>query len=407
MHRAERVAVQPPTANTCPDHAGEGRITTLSPESSADVAVIGGGLIGLSVAWRLAAARLSVTLVDPGERRGASHVSAGMLAPVAEAQFGERDLLALNLESWRRYPRFIAELEEATGAWTGYAQCGSLLVARDSDDNASLERDFQYRVRLGLDVERLSAAECRRLEPRLAPSVRGGVLARGDHQVDPRRLCAALEAACIHAGVRIVRGSASLLLTRNRVAGINMGDMSTACDTVVVAAGCWSGSIAGIPVGAVPRVHPVKGQVVRLMAPPGQALVQHVIRGPDVYVVPRREGEIVVGATVEERGYDTTVTAGAVYALLRDARELIPDVAEAQFAESSAGLRPATADNAPLIGATEIQGLVLATGHYRNGVLLTPITADAVVALCATGALPEPAAPFTPLRFSGRVEVPA
>jgi len=321
--------------------------------------VVGGGVIGLSAAWRLAQRGDAVTLYDPAPGSGASHVAAGMLAPVTEVHYGEEAVLELNLESARRYPRFVAELERATELTTGYQPSGTIVVARDGDDLAALDRLSSFQRDLGLEVTRLRAGVCRELEPGLAPGIRGGLLVAGDHQVNPRLLVAALLQGCRHAGVRFVA---------ERVTEIPAGDVT------VIAAGCWSGDIGGVDIS----VRPVKGQLLRLR---GKAGIERTVRGLDCYIVPRPDGEVVVGATVEERGFDTTVTAGAIYELLRAAVELVPDVAELELAEASAGLRPATADNAPLI---ERRGdVVIATGHYRNGVLLAPLTADLVAELVA------------------------
>lgn len=321
------------------------------------LAVVGGGVIGLSTAWRLARAGHAVTLYDPAPGSGASGVAAGMLAPVTEVHFGEEKLLELNLESARRYPRFIAELEAATDMPTGYHPSGTLVVARDRDDLAVLDRLSEFQRSLGLEVTKVRPGVCREMEPGLAPGIRGGLLVAGDHQVDPRSLVAALLEACGRAGVSFVAERVNELPD---------------ADVVVVAAGVWSPDVADVP------VRPVKGQVVRLR---GKAGIDRVVRGLDVYIVPRQDGEVVVGATTEERGFDTTVTARAVHDLLRDAIELVPDVAELELVEASAGLRPATPDNRPII---ERKGhVIVATGHYRNGVLLAPLTADTVCELVA------------------------
>ena len=371
-----------------------------------DVAVIGGGVIGLAIAWRAAQQGLRVTLADPAPGNGASHVAAGMLAPVGEARFGESGLLELSLESWRRYPRFTSELEAVSGQPSGYRECGTLLVARDADDHASLAREYRFRIALGLHVERLTSRQCLALEPGLAPSIRGGILAAGDHQVNPRMLIAALLAACARAGVEVVRSRASLLLTGGRAAGAMTDDgRELAAAAVVIAAGCWAPLVSGLPGDAVPPVRPVKGQILRLRGSASPA--QRVIRGLDAYVVPRDDGTVVIGSTVEERGYDTTVTAGGVYGLLRDARELLPDVAELELVEAAAGLRPGTPDNAPLIGATSVPGMLMAAGHYRNGVLLAPITAEIVTAALAGRTLPPGAEAFAPGRFAKPAPVPA
>jgi glycine oxidase len=369
------------------------------------VIVIGGGAIGLSAAWRLSSAGLTAIVVDPAPGTGASHVAAGMLAPVGEATFGERSLLELSLASWRLYPSFVAELEEATAMSTGYSRCGMLVVARDSDQNAALERDFRFRASLGLAVQRLTSSECRMLEPRLSPSVRGGVLVVGDAQVNPRRLSAALQRACADRGVEIVRERGAVLVERNRVVGVRLEDQRVfATPIVVLAAGCWSAQVEGVPREAVPPVRPVKGQILHLGGDSG-SLVSRIVRVQGVYIVPRGDGRVVVGATVEERGFDTTVTAGAVYELLRDAHEVVPDIAELQLVSVTAGLRPGTPDNAPIVGESALAGLLIATGHYRNGILLTPITAEAIAARITLGSLPAEMQPFTPGRFARVAEV--
>ncbi|MFN2582593.1 MAG: glycine oxidase ThiO [Candidatus Dormibacteria bacterium] len=373
-----------------------------------DVAIIGGGAIGLAIAWRAALEGLSVTLADPAPGSGASRVAAGMLAPAGEAAFGEELLLRLNLESATRYPSFVAELEEATGASCGYRECGALVVATDGDELAALQRELRFRAEVGLDAEPLTARECRRLEPRLAPSLRGGVLLRGDHQVDPRALVSGLLIAIERSGVDVRRQRAAVDVRDGLVRGITLDDGSQVhADRVVIAAGSWSASIAGVPDAARPPVYPVKGQDLHLRERRDMQLASHVVRGNGVYVLPRGDGRYVIGATSEEQGFDTSVTAGAVYELLRDARALLPDVSELELVEAAAGLRPGTPDNAPLLGETVVAGLFAATGHYRNGILLTPVTADAMVALLTDEAMPDVAAPFTPARFAAYAAVVA
>ena len=373
-----------------------------------DVAVIGGGVIGLGIAWRAALSGLSVLLADPDPGSGASHVAAGMLAPVGEAHFGEQRLLALNLASWRRYPTFCAELEAASGLAVGFRSSGTLMVARDADDNAALEREYAFRESLNLDVRRLSSRECRNLEPRLSPSVRGGVFAAGDMQVDPRALVASLLVACERAGVRIVRETAALNVVGGRATGVLCdGTSAVAAGFVVLAAGCWSPRVEGLPAGVIPPVRPVKGQILRLFAEGGEPFLTRVVRGVDVYILSRSDGTVVAGSTVEEQGFDTAVTAGAVYDLLRDARELVPDIAELSLVEANAGLRPGTPDNAPLIGETELPGLLVATGHYRNGILLMPATAEAIAGIVTGAPAPEAVVPFSPRRFQPLAGAPA
>ena len=355
--------------------------------------VVGGGAIGLSVAWRAAERGVQVTVVDPNPAGGASRVAAGMLAPDTEVHYGEEALLSLALESSRRYPDFVAELEADTGQSTGYRACGTLAVARDGDDLAELHRVASYQERLGLTVERVRARDCRALEPALAPGIRGGVLVEGDHQVDPRRLLAALLAACRRASVELVQSRA--LRWEPGTLHLDSGPALTP-DVIVLAAGAWSTRLEGLPAVLAALIRPVKGQLARLH---GDPFLSRNVRGLDVYLVPRADGEVVVGATVEERGFDPTVTTGAVHDLLRAAVELVPDVRELALVSTEAGFRPGTPDNAPLLGNAE-DGLVFATGHYRNGILLAPVTADAIADLLVTGALSAVAAPFAPSRFA-------
>ncbi|WP_329216428.1 glycine oxidase ThiO [Streptomyces sp. NBC_01485] len=378
----------------------------MSSPRTSDVLVIGGGIIGLVTAWRAAQRGFATAVVDPAPGGGAAQVAAGMLAAVTELHHGEQTLLGLNLASARRYPDFVAELTELTGHDLGYRRCGTLAVALDSDDRAHLRELHTLQRQSGLESEWLSGRECRRLEPMLAPGVRGGLRVDGDHQVDPRRLAGALLAACERAGVVFRRTWAERLsVVGERAAGVVTRDgTALAAEQVVLAGGSLSGRLAGVPADVLPPVRPVKGQVLRLTVPKRYApflsrTVRAVVRGSQVYLVPRENGELVVGATSEELGWDTTVTAGGVYELLRDAHELVPGITELPLTETRAGLRPGSPDNAPLLGPTGLAGLLLATGHYRNGVLLTPVTGDAMAHALATGELPDEARPFTPRRF--------
>ncbi|MCX4677890.1 glycine oxidase ThiO [Streptomyces sp. NBC_01433] len=381
--------------------------------NGSDVLVIGGGIIGLVTAWRAAQRGLRTTVADPAPGGGAARVAAGMLAAVTELHYGEQLLLGLNVASAARYPEFAAELSAASGQDIGFRACGTLAVALDSDDRAHLRELHALQQRSGLESEWLSGRECRRLEPMLAPGVRGGLRVDGDHQVDPRRLASALLTACERAGVVLSRGWAErLTVTGGRAVGAVLADgTELAADQVVLAAGSLSGRLAGVPEEAVPPVRPVKGQVLRLTVPPAYApflsrTVRAVVRGSHLYLVPRENGELVVGATSEEMGWDTTVTAGGVYELLRDAHELVPGITELPLTETRAGLRPASPDNAPLLGPTALPGLLLATGHHRNGVLLTPVTGDAMADVLTSGELPEVARPFAPSRFTPTAAAP-
>ncbi|MFF4889942.1 glycine oxidase ThiO [Micromonospora chersina] len=350
-----------------------------------DVAIVGAGPVGLAIAWRCASRGLRVTVYDPAPGSGASHVAAGMLSPVAEAYFGEQELTGLLAESAARWPRFAADLAEASGTDVGYRADGTLVVGLTADDLAEARRLWSYQQGLGLPITPLRPSELRDREPALAPRVRGGAVAPGDHQVDPRRLVPALRAAAERAGA---------VLRPTRVGALSEVDARI----TVVAAGCGAAALTGLP------VRPVKGQVLRLRAPGrGAADFRHVIRGyadgESIYLVPRDSGEVVVGATVEERA-DTEVTAGGVLRLLRAAVDLVPGLAEYDLVEATAGLRPGTPDNAPLIGPLLGRpGVLVATGHHRHGIVLTPVTADLVTELIVTGG-PDPLlAPFTPDRF--------
>lgn len=375
-----------------------------------DVVIVGGGLVGLGIAWRASARGLRATVIDPHPGEGSSWAAAGMLAPVTEAHFGEEALIRLNVAAADAYPQFVDELEAETGMGCGYRRCGTLVVGFDADDTRALDDLAEFQRGLGLAVERLGSRGCRELEPMLAPSIRGGIHVAGDHQVDNRRL--------VHALTRAVEGRATLLRQRvtevlidgDRVSGIRLDDgRSVASPAVVLAAGCWSAEVAGVPEPDRPPVRPVKGQILRLRVPAEAPLLDRTVRwmveGSRGYLVPRADGEIVLGATSEERGFDTQVTAGAVHELLRDAHRVVPGISEAQLGECRAGLRPGSPDNAPILGRGAVEGLVLATGHHRNGVLLTPLTANSIAQLLATGEVDPLIAPFSGTRFSTAVAV--
>jgi len=389
-----------------PDVIEDGSRPTPPPSGgSYDAIVVGAGAIGLACAWRVAQRGLEVCVVErhrPGA--GASSVAAGMLAPVGEVSWGQERLLALNLASARLYPDFALQLAAASGRTVPYRRCGGLEVALDRDEAAELHRRFELHVSLGLDSEWLTPAQCRRLEPSLAPQVGPGLHAPHEAEVDPRALVSALAGACERAGVRTICGEevAELLVEDGAVAGVRTAaGTELAAPSVVAAAGCWSGEAAWLPPASRPPVRPVKGEVVRLRAPAGAGPGpnERLVGSERVYVVPRASGEVVLGATVEELGFDTTVSAGGVHELLREAYRVVPGVAELEFVEAIAGLRPGTPDNAPIVGPVDPAGLVLATGHYRNGILLAPITADSVSALLLGDEPPEALDGVGPERF--------
>ncbi|HZM31695.1 MAG TPA: glycine oxidase ThiO [Acidimicrobiales bacterium] len=370
------------------------------------VVVVGGGVIGLSSAWRLAQRGAAVTVVDADPAAAASDVAAGMLAPVTEARLGEEPLLALNRASWAQWPDFAAEVASAAGRPIGYRSDGTLVVALDADDRAALD-DLAARHRvMGLDVTPLRGREARALEPGLAPGTRAGLLAAGERSVDPPALVAALRVAASSAGASLVDGTvASILAAGDGVSGVELaGGERLDAATVVLAAGCRSGSIDGVPGAARPPVRPVKGQILTLRQDPADPLVSRtvrgLVRGSSVYLVPRDDGRVVVGATVEERGWDRRATAGGAYEILRDALALVPGLDDAELVAVRTGLRPGSPDDLPMVGPSAVPGLVVATGHHRNGILLTPITAAAVAAAVLGEPAPAEVVPCDPRRFA-------
>ena len=323
---------------------------------------------------------------------GASYVAAGMLAPVAELEFGQaaKDLLGLGLASAAMWPSFAAELEQAAGLEVGLRQSGTMMVARDADEARELERQIELRDSLGLTARRLRPSQVRQLEPALAPTIRLGLECPRNHSVEPRQLSAALAAACRHSGVQLLEGAAVARLeldqAKRRVLGVVRADgQRLLAGQTVLAAGAWTGLITGLPEGLKSPVRPVKGQIVRLRDRSGPGMLERVVRFQGGYVVPRADGRYVLGATVEEQGFDERPTAGAIHQLLNEAHELLPAISELEIEELSVGLRPGTPDNAPLIGPASLEGLIWASGHHRNGILLAPLTGQLVGAVLAHG----------------------
>jgi glycine oxidase len=372
-------------------------------DSQYDAVFIGGGVIGLASAWRAAARGTRVCVLE-AERpaAGATGVAAGMLAPGGEASWGEDELLAFNLESLRRWPGLVEELEAISEIDVGFAQDGALHVALDRDEFESLRRRYDLHRQLGIESEWLMGGACRKLEPGLATGVRGGAYVPGEASVDPRRVALALLEALDREGVPVHQGAR--VSSAERADGrwklrVDRRDLSA--ETLVLAAGCWSGQAEWILPEERPAVRPVKGEIVTLRGSADQPVCERIVAGDRVYIVPRADGRLIVGATVEEKGFDTTVTAGGVHELLREAYRLLPEIAELELAETLAGLRPGTPDNAPLIGWSGVEGLLIATGHFRNGVLQAPLTADCVAALLAGEEPPADLTQFSPQRFAG------
>jgi glycine oxidase len=349
-----------------------------------DAIVVGAGVIGLACAWRAAQRGMRVLVLErerPGA--GASGVAAGMLAPVGEASFGERALLELALESHRLWPGFAAELEAVAGGPVGYLDLGAVHVAADRDEAAELRRRFELMESFELEAGWLRPGACRELEPGLG-SVAAGVHAPHEAAVDPRTLTAALATALEAADGRLeIAEVDGALLEGDRLAGVRTADgREHRAQATVLAAGAWSAA-GWLPESARPPIRPVKGQILTLRGPAAEPVCERIVVGERVYLVPRADGRLVVGATVEEQGFDLRITAGGVHELLREAYRVLPDVAELELVEMVAGVRPATPDNLPLTGPGRLAGLVLATGHFRNGILLAPVTAERVAALLA------------------------
>jgi glycine oxidase len=378
-----------------------------------DAVVVGGGVIGLSIAWRAAAAGLAVAVVDPRPGHGATWAAAGMLGPVGEAYFGEDALARANVAAGRRWAAFAGDLEAASHRGVGYQRSGTVVAAMDPSDRRVVDDRFGYQLSLGFSPRRLSSRQCRELEPLLAPGIAGGAEFSDDHQVDNRLLVDALLAACRHAGVTLVTDEvAAVASSAGRATGVILGRGDPIdAGAVVISAGCWSGQLGGIPHPLLPPVRPVKGLTVRTRATSGTPRLSRIVRGlvhgRTCYLVPRQDGTVVIGATVEEKGFDLTVQVGSVHDLLRDARAIVPALDEYELVETSCGLRPGSPDNAPLVGTTSMEGLIMATGHYRNGILLAPLTAELVVGLlvgegpadpllssCAPARFARTAAPF-------------
>ena len=366
--------------------------------------IVGAGVIGLACAWKAAQRGLRVRVLERSEPgSGASGVAAGMLAPVGEATWGEEALLEAALASHAMWPEFAATLAEAGESESSLVRNGALHVALDADEAAGLRRRFDLMRSLGLEAEWLTGRESRSLEPGLGPSAYAGAHAPHEAGVDPAAVVRALRRAGEREGVEVVTGATvgRALWDGESICGVatDDGDEHRAA-AVVLAAGAWSGSVAWLPDAALPPVRPVKGQILTLRGPVETAPAKRIVVTERVYLVPRSDGRLVAGATVEEMGFDTRVTAGGVHEILREAYRALPDVAELELERVVAGLRPGTPDNAPIVGRGSVDGLIYATGHYRNGVLLAPLTADGVAALLAGGEPPEELRVADPARFA-------
>lgn len=370
--------------------------------AAVDVAIAGAGIMGLSIAWRLALRGLSVAVFErAGTGAGASLAATGMLAAAAEHEPGCHDLLALALESQRQWPQFRAGLEAQSGRSIDFRDDGTLVVALGRDEVERLRFRHDLHKRCGLATRWLGGPEVRALEPALRPSVAAGLHCADDHQVDPRLVMAALRVACLHAGVRLFEqcAVAAVDLVGGRAGGLVTARGACRAPTVVLTVGAWTGDI--VPPGLKVPVHPLKGQSLALRTTPDTGTLATIVWTEQIHMAPKSDGRLIIGATVEERGFDEAITAGGVYALLEGARRAFPAIEEMAIDTIWTGFRPSSIDDAPILGATPVDGLVLATGHHRNGYLLAPSTAFAIEALIVDGALPAVAQPFGFDRFGG------
>jgi glycine oxidase len=374
-----------------------------APFDRPSVAIIGGGVIGLGIGWRLAQAGCPVEIFERGEAgKGASWAAAGMLAAGVETEPGELALHALNRASQLAWPDFATELEAATGQSVELRQEGTLMVALNRDDAAQLRYTYDFQQTQGIALDWLSGAQARQREPFLHPNLAAAVFCAGDHQVENRKLVRALRTAFLAAGGKLHehRTVTAIETAGAKVTGLRLDAQRVAADIVVLAAGAWSGEIAGLPPAARPPVRPIKGQMLALRMDPARPLLRHVVWTPRVYLVPRNDGRLIVGATSEERGFDGNLTAGGVFSLLEGAWRALPGIEELPIDEMWVGFRPGSRDDAPVLGSGQVEGLIYATGHHRNGILLTPVTANALARFILTGDMAEVCRPFAITRFA-------
>lgn len=366
--------------------------------------IVGGGINGLSIGWRLAQSGYAVTVMESGEAgHGATWASAGLLAPhIVVSSPMEEQRSRLVLASHKMWADFARELEEASGMSIGYRTEGSLVTACDEAGLDHLHEHIALQKQWGIDLQLLSGDEARKLEPQISTDVIAAVFSPIDHQVDNRLVAQALKMALLRAGgdLREHTPVTEIVIEDNMIRGVRADHELLSADCVILAAGAWSQTISGLPAVALPPVRPVKGQILAVQMPPDAPLVRHLIWGHDVYMIPRLDGRLIIGATVEEQGFDTRLTAGGVLGLLQSGCATIPAVRDLPIHEMWVGLRPGSADDAPILGPTPIQGLIVATGHFAHGIVLAPITAQAISHLVLTDETLDSIRPFSLSRFA-------
>jgi glycine oxidase len=374
---------------------------TTTRSSAPPAVVIGGGIIGLSVGWQLLRRGVPVILFEREKTgRAASWSAAGMLAPHSEVGFEEEEFLRLGIESLREFPRFLDELAADAGRRVPLDDRGTMIVGFHRDDTERIRRLYEFRKDLGLPVKWLPGTAGREIEPLLSPKITAAIWLADDCQINNRDLLDALRGAFVARGGALREDTPvrSVVIDNDRAIAVRTDGEETAASSVIVAAGCWSGMVDGIPDALKPPVRPVKGQIVSLRMN-GEFEFKHVVRAPDAYLLPKDDGRLLVGATQEEMGFDVTPTAGPVMRLLERGWEAIPSIYDLAIDSIDVGLRPGSRDNEPLIGPTEVSELYFATGHHRHGVLLAPITAYALCGMIIDGRTSDLLAPFHPSRF--------
>lgn len=366
---------------------------------TSDVIVIGGGIIGCAIAYAVAKAGLRVRLIERGEPgREASHAAAGMLAPQSEALHEPQGpFFELCRASLQLYPDFVAEIEAVTGLSVDYRREGAVFLASDFTEGEILAAAYEKQKAAGLTVEDLTAEDVRHLEPALSGAIQMGLFLPEDHQVDNRKLTDALVLAAQRQGVDLVTGWPVLGLVRegDRVVGVRTNRERYAAAVTINCAGAWAATVDPERYPS-PPVKPIRGQILVLQA--RAPLLEHVVHSAHCYIVPRRDGRLLIGSTMEDVGYERRVTAEALLRLLTAARQVLPAIEQCTFVEAWAGFRPDTPDHLPILGEAE-PGLLIATGHFRNGILLAPITARLIVELITSGRTSRDLAPFHPHRF--------
>lgn len=365
-----------------------------------DVVVVGGGIIGMSIAWELARRDRDVLVLERDRLgHGTTWLGAGMLAASAELGFEEWELYQLSSHSSRLWPEFAAALEEDGGASVDYRTEGTFMVADDRDSAAALRRLYDFQVKCGLDVQWMTGAEALDREPFLAPRLSGAIFCPNDHQADNRHIVAALNSALKRRQVTVREGCPirSVVPDIAQPAAVTIDGERIVGRRIVIAAGTWSREIDGLA-PFEPPVRPVKGQMVELTIEPPFDL-RHVVRGPSAYLAPKSDRRLLLGATSEEMGFDTSVTGGGLFRLLEGGWEIVPGIYDLKVSDTWAGLRPASRDHEPILGPSGLPGIDYATGHYRHGVILAPITAKLMADYLTGGETPKEMRPFLPQRF--------